>query len=334
MLTFLTPRPSWPPGAPVPGRGAPTLAQMKPLLDAHMAAMASRARNTEVNRARADVLVQCRRKASGGPGVYTLTVPTGGGKTLASLTFAIEHALANGKQRVVYAIPYTSIIEQTADVFRGVFAGLGEDAVIEHHSNAESEPEEENARSRLACENWDAPLVVTTNVQFFESLFARRTSRCRKLHNLVSSVVVLDEAQLLPIDLLQPVVDALALLVQDYGATILLCTATQPVLAQSRSADPGRGSTPRHLRGRHDRNHRRRARPRPRAPARVRASAGESPDTANMARRCRRADSARRGPGHREPPRRRSRVVPSATNARPRCGLLASLGADVSTAPQ
>lgn len=220
---------------------APTLERLKPLFDLHMSSLAAQAADTHVNRVRADVLAQCRRKAAGRPGVYTLTVPTGGGKTLASLAFALDHALANGQRRIVYAIPYTSIIEQTADVFRAVFADLGDDAVIEHHSNAESNPENENARSRLACENWDAPLVVTTNVQFFESLFARRTSRCRKLHNLVDSVIVLDEAQLLPVDLLQPVVDVLRLLVSDYGATVVLCTATQPVLAQSRSADPTRG---------------------------------------------------------------------------------------------
>lgn len=221
--------------------GAPGLAAMKAALDAHMWAMARGADDTPVNRLRADILAQCRRKAIAQPGVFTLTVPTGGGKTLASLAFALDHALQHDKRRVIYAIPYTSIIEQTATIFRSVFAALGEDTVVEHHSNAEAEPELETTRSRLACENWDAPLVVTTNVQLFESLFARRTSRCRKLHNIAHSVIVLDEAQLLPVEFLQPIVDVLRLLVGEFGVTLLLCTATQPVLDSAASADPKRG---------------------------------------------------------------------------------------------
>ncbi len=188
-----------------------------------------------VMRARASVLAQCIEKSALAPGVFTLTVPTGGGKTLSSLAFALNHAQAHRKRRVIYAIPYTSIIEQTADVVGRIF---GTDQVVEHHSQAEADERDENQRSRLACENWDAPLVVTTNVQLFESLFAARTSRCRKLHNIADSVIVLDEAQLLPPEFLQPILDALNVLVTHFGVTLLLCTATQPTLGNSERFDP------------------------------------------------------------------------------------------------
>jgi CRISPR-associated endonuclease/helicase Cas3 len=212
----------------------PGIAQLLDLFDRHMAAFSAAAKVTPVNRLRADILVQCRAKAAEAPGLFSLTVPTGGGKTLSSMAFALEHAKRHGMRRVIYVIPYTSIIEQTADVFRNIFG----DAVVEHHSNAESDPGDENLKSRLACENWDAPVVVTTSVQFFESLFAAKTSRCRKLHNIVNSVVVLDEAQLLPPEFLQPVLDTLNLLARHYGVTVVLSTATQPALATREYFDP------------------------------------------------------------------------------------------------
>ncbi len=206
-----------------------TPSDLLPRFNAYMEEQFSNASLTLVNRVRAQVLRQCRDKAHDAPGLFSLTVPTGGGKTLSSLAFALEHAVFHGKRRVIYAIPYTSIIEQTANVFRGIFP----DGVIEHHSNLD--PEKETVKSRLASENWDAPLIVTTNVQFFESLFAARTSRCRKLHNIVDSVVVLDEAQLLPPEFLQPILDVMNLLVRHYGVTFMLSTATQPALGTLKS---------------------------------------------------------------------------------------------------
>ncbi len=224
---------------PTKREGFPTLAAMTQAFDLHMAELP--VTETPVNKLRADILSQCRQKATLPAGFFSLTVPTGGGKTLSSMAFALNHALAHNKRRVIYAIPYTSIIEQTADVFRGVFKSLGDEVLIEHHSQADAAEKDETARSRLACENWDAPLVVTTNVQLFESLFAAKTSRCRKLHNLVGSVIVLDEAQQLPPEFLQPILDVLNLLVKHYGVTVVLCTATQPALNSTTYFDPGKG---------------------------------------------------------------------------------------------
>ncbi len=210
----------------------PTLTELEPRFGTYMAGLAAKAQATPVNRMRALVLERCRNAADQSPGLFSLTVPTGGGKTLASLAFALRHARQHGKRRILYVIPYTSIIEQTADVFREVF---GADAVLEHHSNFETE--QETPRSRLACENWDAPLIVTTSVQFLESLFANRTSRTRKLHNLVDSVVILDEAQLLPPDFLTPILQTIRQLSHYYGVSFVLCTATQPDLSSRHSFD-------------------------------------------------------------------------------------------------
>ena len=167
--------------------GSPKIEDLLPRFNAHMEKHFAGVPMTKLNRIRAEVLRQCRDKAHESPGLFSLTVPTGGGKTLSSLAFALHHAVHHHKSRVIYAIPYTSIIEQTANIFRDIFS----DAVIEHQSNID--PDVETTKSRLATENWDAPLIVTTNVQFFESLFAAKTSRCRKLHNIVNSVIVLDE---------------------------------------------------------------------------------------------------------------------------------------------
>ncbi len=218
-----------------PGKAAqreanyPDIPALLECFDAYMrkmtGALDAQAKTSEVNRLRAEVLQQARGKAKDGPGIYTLTVPTGGGKTLSSLAFALKHACVHNKQRIIYAIPYTSIIEQTANTFREVFANCG-DVVLEHHSNVEPEESREITTTRLAAENWHIPVVVTTTVQLFESLFAARPSRCRKLHNLVNSVIVLDETQLLPPGNLDPIRHLIKLLAKHYGVTFLLTTAT------------------------------------------------------------------------------------------------------------
>ena len=186
---------------------------------------------TSLAEKRNQVQQDCLRMAEAPRGIYTLTVPTGGGKTLSSLAFALKHALRNDLRRVIYVIPYTSIIDQTAAVFR---AALGEQNVLEHHHNVnyESTDERETDPRALATENWDAPIIVTTNVQFFESLFSNRTSRCRKLHNIANSVVIFDEAQMLPQELLIPCVQAIDELVRNHRCTAVLCSATQPALQQ------------------------------------------------------------------------------------------------------
>jgi len=183
---------------------------------------------SEINRNRAEILSECINAADKPPGFFSLTVPTGGGKTLSSLAFALKHALKHGKDRIIYVIPYTSIIEQTADVFR---KALGDDAVLEHHSNFD--PDSETRFSKLASQNWDAPIIVTTNVQFFESLLGNKSSKTRKLHNIANSVIILDEAQMLPIDYMGPCLRSLRLLVECYRSSVVLCTATQPVLAKT-----------------------------------------------------------------------------------------------------
>lgn len=204
------------------------------LLARYHARMATFRADTPVNKLRADILHAVLDKAKNAPGLYTLTVPTGGGKTLASLGFALEHAKAHNKCKIIYAIPYSTIIEQTSKTLSDI---LGAHNVLEHHAEARWREDKDEVANplRQLTENWDGvPVVVTTNVQFFESFYSAQSSRCRKLHNVANSVIILDEAQKLPEKFLAPCAELLRRLVTDYGCTVVLCTATQPDLSAFR----------------------------------------------------------------------------------------------------
>ncbi|RTL86129.1 MAG: CRISPR-associated helicase Cas3' [Hyphomicrobiales bacterium] len=209
--------------------------------NAHTTRMSACSVESEVNALRTEILAHVRRQAAAERGLFTLTVPTGGGKTLASLAFALDHAKRHGLERIVYAIPFTSIIDQTAAIFREVLEESGDEFILEHHSSIDEESiDDEDCKHRrearnklkLAMEDWAAPIVITTNVQLFESLYANRPSRCRRLHNLANSVIILDEAQTIPLHVLRPCLAALDELANNYGASLVLCTATQPAVTE------------------------------------------------------------------------------------------------------
>lgn len=208
-----------------------TLADLLPQLEAYMQKLQSNAADTKVNRIRQQVKEQCSRTSSSEKGFYSLTVPTGGGKTLSSLLWAMKHAVSHSMNRIIIAIPYTSIIVQTAGLLKEIF---GEENVLEHHSNFDPDDikdEENREKAKLATENWDYPIIVTTNVQLFESMFSNKTSDCRKLHNMANSILVLDEVQMLPTGFLRPIVDALKAYQEMFGVSVLFTTASQPVLS-------------------------------------------------------------------------------------------------------
>ena len=219
----------------------PALSTLQQAFEQHLQNIRTKAQNSkggqaELNRLRNEILEHAQQQAALPPGLFTLTVPTGGGKTYTSMAFALEHARQHGQRRIIYVIPFTSIIEQNAAAFRQAFGALGEAAVLEHHSTFDdSTLLDRDSRDKLrhATENWDAPVIITTAVQFFESLFADRASRCRKLHNIANSIIILDEAQMLPLHLLRPVMAAIDELARNYRCSVVMCTATQPAIGSA-----------------------------------------------------------------------------------------------------
>ncbi|MBR6105137.1 MAG: CRISPR-associated helicase Cas3' [Paludibacteraceae bacterium] len=207
-----------------------SLDELYPLLHDYLDNLKKKAKATAVNTIRQEIQNACIKESEGETGFYSLTVPTGGGKTLSSLLWAFKHAIKNGKKRIIIAIPYTSIIVQTASILRNIF---GEENVLEHHSSVDPDKLKDGDNKdklKLATENWDAPIIVTTNVQLFESMFASHSSKCRKLHNICNSVLILDEVQTIPTDFLQPIVDSLDTYKRLFNVSVLFTTASQPVL--------------------------------------------------------------------------------------------------------
>ncbi|MDP2903512.1 MAG: CRISPR-associated helicase Cas3' [Methylovulum sp.] len=202
------------------------------------------AKTRRLNEIRRDISNTCQQRATDAQGIYTLTVPTGGGKTYASLRFALHHAKEHKLERIFYIIPYTSIIEQNADAIRYAIERVGENSpwVLEHHSNLE--PEQQTWHSKLTAENWDAPIVITTMVQFLETLFDGGTRGVRRLHQLANSVVIFDEIQTLPINCTHLFCNALNFLTTYTNTTAVLCTATQPLLDKLKTPEKGQLQIP------------------------------------------------------------------------------------------
>lgn len=222
-------------GKQPPSRGQyPSLATIKAQFDQFLSGLSCQ---TEIQQKRHVILKTVRQNAALDSGLFSLTVPTGGGKTFTSMAFALDHAALKSKRRIIFVIPFTSIIEQTANVFRDALGKEFEDAIIEHHSafneakfSSKNNKVDSLTKLKLAQDNWDAPIIITTVVQFLESLFSSKTSRCRKLHNIANSVIVMDEAQTLPLHLLRPSLAAIDELSRNYACSVVLCTATQPAV--------------------------------------------------------------------------------------------------------
>ena len=222
-----------------------SLKDLLTMLESFLMGLSKSSEKTELNELRSSIQNRCKECANKTPGFYSLTVPTGGGKTLSSLVWAMNHAVEYGKDRIIIAIPYTSIIVQTASILRKIF---GAENVLEHHSVFDAEValgefcegmDEMKLRQRLATENWDYPIVVTTNVQLFQSMFSNKPSSCRKLHNICNSVLILDEVQMLPMEHLQPIVDGLSAYQRLFNTSVLFTTASQPVLSgEHRGCNP------------------------------------------------------------------------------------------------
>ena len=222
-------------GKQPPTRGQyPSLAAIKTRFDQFLTELSNQ---TEIQQKRHVILNTVRQNAALDSGLFSLTVPTGGGKTFTSMAFALDHAALKDKRRIIFVIPFTSIIEQTANVFRDALGIELEDAIIEHHSAFNEANFSKNnskidslTKLKLAQDNWDAPIIITTVVQFLESLFSSKTSPCRKLHNIANSVIVMDEAQTLPLHLLRPSLAVIDELSRNYACSVVLCTATQPAV--------------------------------------------------------------------------------------------------------
>lgn len=198
----------------------------------------------DIDHLRRHISERCRERAEGDQGIYSLTVPTGGGKTFAGMRFALHHAHQHKLDRIVCIIPYTSIIDQNAEEIRKLIERAGDEGpwVLEHHSNLE--PEVQTWQSKLVAENWDAPIVFTTMVQFLETLFGGGTRGPRRMHQLAKSVLVFDEIQTLPINCVHLFCNALNFLTEHAEATALLCTATQPLLHQLKNPKKGQLTIP------------------------------------------------------------------------------------------
>ena len=183
---------------------------------------------TDINKLRCKILRASINHGQDQPGMFTLTVPTGGGKTIASMAFALYHAERYGLRRVIYVIPYCSILEQTKQVFEDVF---GKECITAHYSEAEYDYSEQSPDIRaFSAENWESPIILTTAVQFFESIYSAKPGKNRKVHNIARSVIIFDEAQMLPVPLLRPCLAGIGHLTEQFGCSAVLCTATQPAV--------------------------------------------------------------------------------------------------------